>query len=242
MARTIRLTARANARRGGRAGLPRFCRTRRGIGPVKTITPRSTRRNTELMGEKPKHLRALRVLRGAFVWPGSRSARGELRQVGDADHVFQRRDLLDRLLEPVLPEDLVLALLEPLADALVLLVPHQPVEGREQVGVLARLVRAVRADERADVWCGLGPVAAAGEDLLGQEAPWKRRISPSYPRGRCPCLRRSAQRCRHARRPAWTSCSSTSPTTRSPSSTAPTAPATRPRRRGRCGRTSPRAR
>src|SRR5712691_6989263 len=105
MARTIRLTARANARRGGRAGLPRFCRTRRGIGPVKTITPRSTRRNTELMGEKPKHLRALRVL---------------------------------------------------------------------------------------------GPVAAAGEDLLGQEAPWKRRISPSYPGDGALASDRSAQRCRHA--------------------------------------------
>ena len=56
--------------------------------------------------------------------PRRRLPRGELRQVGDAEHVLQRRDLLDGLLEPVLTQDFVLALFEPFADPLILLVPE----------------------------------------------------------------------------------------------------------------------
>src|SRR5262249_20213984 len=97
--------------------------------------------------------------------------RGELREVGDADQLLQRGDLLDRLLEALLAENLVLALLEQIPEPVVLLLADQLVEGREQLGVLARLVGAVHADEGADGRTGLGPVAAAAQDLRGQGAP-----------------------------------------------------------------------
>src|SRR5581483_6145598 len=73
--------------------------------------------------------------RGRPAGPARPSRRREAGEVVDAELLLDRGDLRDRLLEP-------------LAEVLDLLGRHDLVQGREQHRVLARLVRAVHADER----------------------------------------------------------------------------------------------
>src|SRR5438105_2360376 len=84
-----------------------------------------------------------RPARGA----GPRSARGEGVQVGDAELLLDARHLLDRLLEAPGAEAAALLRLEVVAQLLDFPGADDPVEGREQHGVLARLVWPVHADE-----------------------------------------------------------------------------------------------
>src|SRR5262245_24257922 len=72
----------------------------------------------------------------------------ELGEVVDAELLLDGGDLLDGLLEALLAEQLVLLLLELLAEFLEPLRRDDLVQGRKQHGVLAGLVRAVHANER----------------------------------------------------------------------------------------------
>src|SRR5262249_21604656 len=93
--------------------------------------------------------RTLRRPAAATAIPGRRtSRRRELGEVVDAQVLLDLGDLIDGLLEAVLPEQPVLLLLELLAEFLQPLGRDDLVQGREQYRVLTGFVRAVHADER----------------------------------------------------------------------------------------------
>src|SRR5437773_11031405 len=101
------------------------------------------RARSQVLPERPAKYWRIRTanLRG-------RSLRREVREVVDAQLFLDGRDLFHCFLESFLAEQAVLFFFELLAEILDLLGRHDFVQGGEEHGVLAGLVRAVHADER----------------------------------------------------------------------------------------------
>lgn len=83
-------------------------------------------------------------------------------EVADVEGRLEPRDLRDVVLEPVLAEELMLLVLELLAELVIGAAPDDVAEGREEHGVLARRVRTIHAHKGSEHLRQLGGRRRAG--------------------------------------------------------------------------------
>ena len=141
--------------------------------------PDCAQRVPELRESKPGHWVSChyRGSLGARHSMADSALRREHVEIVDADHGFDLGHLLGHLLEAIGAEGLALALLHLVGDAVIFIAGHELAQGGEEVGRLARLVRAVHGDEGLDVAAHrLARLARARlrrgrQDALGQLAP-----------------------------------------------------------------------